>query len=180
MIDIKQFLTDLWTPLNDYAEPSQLLLKDQQIPTDQLKPSRIVYGFINFADTGARQSVIRTDDLIASEEEEWDYDIETGNINFPRGTVSFTCFGPEGKEDLGLIREWFNTVGIGDWWLRENEAVIRNITSVQDRTVYLETDYEERYGFDVELQFKDIVKNTFRTIEKVQITAFDEEYTIGE
>jgi hypothetical protein len=40
---------------------------------------------------------------------------------------------------------------------------------MQDRTTYLQTDYEDRKGFDVVLQFNDEVKIIEKTFEEVEL-----------
>lgn len=172
MINIGSFMDDIYTPLIDYTNAPQIVKANQKIPDDMLEDNRIVYNMIVFADTDSRQTIIREMDTVESESDDFDYDIEADNITFPEATLSITGFGNEILTPLNKAREWFYTKGLGGEWLRDSQydAVIREVMEVDDRTVYLESDYEKRYGFDVVIEFKDVVKVRHDTIEKVEIT----------
>ena len=172
MIDIKDFLSGLSRPLNDYAEPDQLIRKDQKMHPKDLKDNRIIYGVILFADTESRQTIISKSELIDSDTE-FDHDIKRSYISTPRVSLSFNSFNAEGRIFLEKIREWFYTPNLGDIWLDDYDCVIKNVSEIQDRTVFLETDYEEKYGFDVQLQFVNVVEVRLDTIESVGVTIND-------
>lgn len=171
MIDIDSFMTEIHTPLVDHSGVDQLVKANQKVPDGQLQDNRIVYNMIMFANTDARHTIIKKRRTIPSEDPEFDEDIEIENIFFPEATLSFTGFN-EIMGPINKVREWFYVHGLGDWWLRDNDykCVIREVMEIEDRTVYLESDYEKRYGFDVILEFQDIVKVTHDTIETVEIT----------
>lgn len=172
MIDTKQFMTELWTPLDNIFDNSlQILLANQEVPTDQLDENRIIYNMITMPGNYARQSLHQEDEVVASDDPDFESDIMRTSVLFPNATVSFNGFGPNAIDNLQKAREWFNIPNRGDIWLHDNwSCVIRNITEIQNRTVFLETDYEERYGFDVVLNFKDVVEDRLDTIEKVEGT----------
>ena len=172
MINIDSFMDDIYTPLIQYTDAPQILKANQKIPDDMLEDNRIIYNVIVFANTDSRQTIIREMDTVDSDSEDFDYDIKADNITFPEGTLSITGFGNEILTPLNKAREWFYTVGLGDMWLRDSQynAVIREVMEIDDRTVYLESDYEKRYGFDVIIEFKDVVKVRHDTIERVEFT----------
>ena len=172
MIDIKEFLSGLWKPLNEYAEPDQLIQKDQKIPPEHLKDNRIIYGVILFADTESRQTIISKSELVDSDTD-FDHDIERSYVTVPRISLSFNSYNAQGRLYLEKIREWFYIPNLGDIWLDDYDCVIKNVSEIQDRTVFLETDYEKRYGFDVQLQFVDVTRVTLDTIESVGVTIND-------
>ena len=172
MIDIEGFMDDIYTPLMQYTNAPQILKANQKIPDDMLEDNRIIYNMIVFANTDSRQTIIREMDTVDSDSEDFDYDIEADNITFPEATLSITGFGNEILTPLNKARDWFYTVGLGDEWLRDSQynAVIREVMEIDDRTVYLESDYEKRYGFDVIIEFGDVVKVRHDTIERVEVT----------
>jgi len=185
MIDIEQFLKDIHNPMLNYSEVDQIVLGNQKVPSDQLKKNRIVYNMISFADSRPRHTVIEQEEVVDYDEEYWeegpvfDNDIMRYVIFIPQATMSFTGFGPKARTHISKLREWWYVPGLADRWLRENDidCVIREVMSIDDRTVFLETDYERRMGFDVILEFKDIVAVRERTIEKVKLEG-DTEKTI--
>jgi len=172
MIDIDAFMDDIYTPLIQYTDVPQIVKANQKIPDGKLKENRIIYNMIVFANTDSRQTIIREMETVDSESEDFEYDIEADNITFPEATLSITGFGDDILTPLNKAREWFYTKGLGDMWLRDSDynAVIREVMEIDDRTVYLESDYEKRYGFDVIIEFKDVVKVRHDTIERVEVT----------
>ncbi|MTI61726.1 MAG: hypothetical protein FH762_17375 [Firmicutes bacterium] len=176
MINIDNFMNEIYYPLMDHSGVDQLVKANQKVPPEQLQNNRIVYNMILFANTGARHTIIQSTKVIESEDPEFENDIEIENIFFPEATLSFTGFNNI-MVPINKIREWFYVHGLGDWWLRDNgyNCVIRDVMEIEDRTVYLESDYEKRYGFDVILEFKDVVKVTYETIESIEVTGTDGE-----
>lgn len=170
-INIEQFMLDIYTPMIDYCEADQLLLANQKVPDDQLKDNRIIYNMIVTGNTGGRHTVIQTEDVVPHEGDEgFEYDIGRHNIFFPEATMSITGHNNTYHE-LAKLRDWFYIKGLGAKWLKEQDidCVVRQVMEINDRTVYLESDYEKRHGFDVILEFKDIVTITYRTIEYVEV-----------
>lgn len=171
MIDINNFMDAIYYPLIDYSGVGQLVKANQKMSTDQLQNNRIVYNMILFANTDPRHTIIKNKNLTASDDPNFENDIEIENIFFPEATLSITGFN-DIMVPINKVRDWFFVHGLGDWWLRDNgyNCVIREVMEIKDRTVYLKSDYEKRYGFDIILEFKDVVKITHDTIEVVEIT----------
>lgn len=172
MIDVNNFLADLWTPLNNIFDGDlQILLANQEIPDDQITDDRIVYNMISLPGVYSRQSVDQFDEVVASDDVNFEKDIMRTTVLYPNATISFNAFGADAINNLQQIREWFVIPNRGDIWLSDNwDCAIRNVTENQDRTTFLETDYETRYGFDIILNFKDVVEDRLDTIEKVEGT----------
>lgn len=170
MIDVEQFMNDLWTPLDSlFSNNLQILKANQEVPPNKLEEDRIIYNMINLPGVYPRQSLFQYDSTVASDDPDFEYDIDRETILFPDGTVSFNAFGPNALNNLQRLREWFIVPNRGDLWLFDNwNCSIREVTENQNRTTYLETDYEKRYGLDVVLNFKDIVNDRLDTIEKVK------------
>jgi len=171
MIDSKQFMNDLWTPINSIFDDLQILLANQEVPTDMLEENRIVYNMTSMPSNYARQSIQQKDEVVASLDDNFESDIMRTSVLYPDATLSISGFGPDAIDNLQQIREWFNIPNRGDLWLHDNwNCSIRNISAIQNRTVFLETDYEKRFGFDVIINFKDVVEDRLDTIEKVEGT----------
>ncbi|MFP4015805.1 MAG: LIC_12616 family protein [Halanaerobiales bacterium] len=172
MIDTKQFLKDLWSPLNTiFSGNLQILLADQEVPTGKLDKNRVIYNMISMPGNYARQSIQQSDEAVESTSEDFENDIMRTSVLYPDATISFNGFGPVAIDNLQQIREWFNIPNRGDIWLHEEWGCsIRDITEVQNRTAFLETDFEKRYGFDVILNFKDVIEDRLDTIEQVEGT----------
>jgi len=172
MINTKQFLKDIHSPIIEYSEVPQFKLADQKVSNKHLKDNRIVYNLLNFYDAESRQSIITKKQVVGSESEDFEEDIEITNAFSVEATLSIIGFGDKARNNLKKVREWFYIKGLGDWWLRDSEydCVIKEVMQIDDRTVYLESDYEERYGFDVIIGFKDVVKVRHDTIERVEVT----------
>lgn len=170
MIDLDNFLDQIYTPLKDYSGVSQLVKDNQKIPPEKLNNNRIVYNIISFANTGSRQSIIRNNQTVSSDNPDFEYDIENKNIFYPEATLSLTGYGFAVNGAINQVREWFYINGLGDLWLRNSsfDCVIVEVMEIENRTTYLESDYEKRLGFDVILRFEDIVKVTKETIEEVE------------
>ncbi len=175
MINIDNFMNEIYYPLVNHSEVDQLVKANQKVPPGQLQNNRIVYNIILFANTDPRYTIIQSKKVVVSDNPEFENDIEIENIFFPEATLSFTGFNNI-MVPINRVREWFYLHGLGDWWLRDNgyDCVIREVMEIEDRTVYLESDYEKRYGFDVILEFKDVITVRYDTIEVVEVTGPDD------
>ena len=72
---------------------------------------------------------------------------------------------------LLLLREWFEIEELGGRFFEgyNGTIVAGQISNVQNRSTFVQNDYEERFGFDVEIAFEDKVKVKVETIESLQI-----------
>jgi hypothetical protein len=171
MIDTNGFINDLWTQFDNLFSDLQILLADQEVPTEYLKENRVIYNMIVHPSNYTRQSVEQIDEVVTSDDPSFEKDIIRKSTLYPDGTLSITAFGNNAINNLQQIREWFNIPNRADIYLGDNwNCSIRDITEIQNRTTYLETDYEKRFGFDVILNFKDEVNDRLNTIEKVEGT----------
>jgi hypothetical protein len=185
MIDITTIENELYTPLDNYlstkvsegklAQVPQIWEAGQmmRVPKGQLTRPRISYNVSNPYSIDNR-SPTKVKNTVDSDEEEFDKDIEYTYLLNPQITISFNGYGSINKsvrEAMLLLREWFNIPKLSDRWFGQYEGqVIRSeLTEIQDRRAILETDYEERLGFDVEVAFQDKVKVRVDTIESMEI-----------
>lgn len=184
MIDTQQFMRDLESPLSDiFNGQLQIWRANQEVPTEQLDKNRIVYNMTAMPSNYPRQSIEQFKKVVESTNPNFEKDIIQTSVLYPEATLSISAFGDNAIKNLQKIREWFNIPGRGDEWLRfEYDCTIREIMGINNRTVYIETNYENRYGFDVILNFRDVVEDRIDTIEKVvvnnQVTGTTKEYDI--
>lgn len=83
-------------------------------------------------------------------------------------TVSLTVYATSKTEALNVahqLRQWFRFYGYE--YLADHGLVVVTIEGLEDRTTFLETDYEHRAGFDVVLRVSDREERAGNIIEKV-------------
>jgi len=109
------------------------------------------------------------------------YEINNGDtltfVSLPTMTLSLTCYAKNKGDALNLahkLKQWFQFHGYE--YLKDNGLVISNIESIQDRTIFLDTGYDQRVGFDVTLRVVDEQTRKIETIERVELN----ERLIGE
>lgn len=177
MIDLEAIEDSLYTAWSDYlalklGNAPQMLLANQDIPEGKLDPERVIYSISTPYGTSAKTVKSETVD---STEEEFDKDVMYRYILTPRITISVNAYsGPSGKaREIALqIREWFEIDQLGNRFFEDNfEGVVKQntLTKVDDRTTFLETDYQQRFGFDCAVELKDEVVVREKTIESLQI-----------
>ena len=176
MIDLDQFLADINQPMFNYTGKVQVIVGNQKIPPEHLENNRIAYNMILFANSKRRHTQIVEEEVVDFnpdywEEEGFDNDVMTHVTFFPESTLSFTAFGSNARKNIAKLREWWYVRGLADRWLKDSnyECVIREVMEINERTTYLESDYERRYGFDVRIEFMDVVSIRERTIERLEI-----------
>ena len=85
-------------------------------------------------------------------------------------TLSLTVYATSKTEALNIahqLRQWFQFYGYE--YMVEHGLVVVTIEGLEDRTTFLETDYEHRVGFDVVLRTVDRVERKIDTIERVEL-----------
>lgn len=172
MININQLLDDLYGEIKNYTEIPQLVLGTEDIPPKLMEYPRMRMAFTIRYNPRPRQTFIKITSMVESDDEDFEDDIEYTYIMNPEATMSINAYGDNVDRYLAKAREWFLIDHYGRRFLEnlsENACVIRNITDTQDRKTFLETEYEDRQGFDVILGFSDKVKVIEKTIEEVEI-----------
>ena len=179
MIDLDDFLDSLHSEIKDYTGVPQLLLGTEDISDDFLVYPRGRMYFSTKYTPQSRQSFIEKMEFVPSEESGFEKDIEYTYLMYPETTLSIEFFGEDVTEFVNSAREWFMIKQLGRRFLDSyGKCVIRDITNTQNRKTFLETNYEDRQGFDVFLVFEDKVKVTEKTIEKVQFSFNGEDYEV--
>lgn len=100
----------------------------------------------------------------------FEFDIVETLETQPTVMYSFTTYSDDNSEALEtalLLRDWFKHIGTQVF--RDNNFVIVEAGTIQDRTINLVGSYEYRYGFDVEIRYTRRVERRLETIEKASI-----------
>ncbi|KAB8139267.1 hypothetical protein F9U64_01185 [Gracilibacillus oryzae] len=98
-------------------------------------------------------------------------EIETHTTQ-PTMTISFTVYSTDRDECLDAAISFRNWVSFLLPRYLEDErldVVIVNVEQVQDRTVFIETEYEFRHGFDVMLRTTNSIQRQTDRIDYVEI-----------
>jgi len=172
MIDINQLLDDMYNEIKDYTGVEQLVLGTQDIKPDLMEYPRIRMAFTVRYNPQPRQSIIKVQKVIESDDPNFEKDIEYSYISSPEATLSLNAYGKKVDSYIGKAREWFLIDQLGRRFfenLSDNKCVIKSITQTDDRHTMMETEYEDRQGFDVILGFNDTIKVIEKTVETVEI-----------
>ena len=135
-------------------------------------------------------------ELVDSEEEGFDEDIEYASVTQPSLVLSINSHDTEDastveteggnmimEQDNGAyekakeVWDWFNLVGRDH--LRQAGFTVVEAGNIEDRDVLHELNYERRKGFDVTLRYLDTVKITTETIESVEYRLNEEDEEIN-
>ena len=88
-------------------------------------------------------------------------------------TISVNVFSDkhaEAKQKIEILRFALKTNAVNKKAKDLNMSIILNITNVQDRTIFLESNYEYRFGFDFIIRATTPQVETFNSIEEINGT----------
>jgi len=172
MLDLDALGKAMAAPLESYTGIQKVIEADQEIPPDKLPKERMVYNFI-VRTSEPRQSMVVKKDVVASDDPNFEKDIEYSYISSPQVTVSINAYGDDAKQHIEKAVEWFKIDQLGPRFLEDYNTVIANVGDASNRKTFLETDFEDRWGFDVILEIEDTIKVREKTIEQIEITDQD-------
>lgn len=113
---------------------------------------------------------IYTFDNVPIDDSEFEYDVKSTRTTQPTMTISFGAYADVEEEAYAVIEDahnWFAEIGYED--LKDMGFVVSNLMAVEERDVYIETLYEFRKGFDVQLRFVHELSRIIETIETVEL-----------
>lgn len=179
MIDLDVFLNDLYPYIKNYTGIKQLVLGTKDIKPELMEYPRCKMGFSTKNIPQARQSFIISKKVVPSEEVGFESDIEyTYKINFS-SILSVNFYGEDVSQYVNKARQWFLVNKLNrDFFYEYGKAVIKDVTPTQNRKTFIETEYEDRLGFDVEIGFSDKIIVTEKTIETVQFSVNGEQFEV--
>ncbi|SDI15950.1 hypothetical protein SAMN05192534_12366 [Alteribacillus persepolensis] len=91
-------------------------------------------------------------------------------VNVATMTLSLTVYSSDKGTALNTAHElkrWFRFHGYE--YLKEHDLIVQSIEPMQDRTTFLETDYDQRCGFDVILRTTDEATRSIEIIERAEV-----------
>jgi len=146
------------------------------VPTDNVgkKPA---YPFLSYKITTARSSPggqpIMVEELVASTNPLFEFDIKETAIEQPTFTISFMAYAAAAFDASGLAQLALDTVNHALYYeLKDVNAVVVSIEAVGDRTALIVDNYEYRYGFDAIIR---ITTEASRIVETMEEFNFKEE-----
>lgn len=145
------------------------LLNVPVVPTDNAgnKPA---YPYLSYKVTTPRSkpngSITETE-LVASSDENFEFDIQETIIEQPTFTVSISAYDETFFSAMELAEEALKAVKTGLYYeLKGVNAVVEDTSGVTDRTILIVDHYEHRYGFDVMIRYTDETTLITETIEE--------------
>ena len=179
MINLDNFLDSIYQEIKDYTGIPQLLLGEEDLPPGILTYPRGKMNFIIKSSPQSRQTIINKREVVDSEDENFESDIEYTYLLQPDATLSINFYGDNVLEYVNKARQWFLINKLGrDYLYYNNNCTIKNITDTTNRKTFIETEYEDRLGFDVILGFSETVKIREKTIEVIKGSLNEEGYEI--
>lgn len=173
MIDLVEIQSVFVTALKTYTDASNVIEEDME----GKKPA---YPFIRFKYTipynlDRRKNPDKSQEVVASSEDDFDYDIDITYTYLPRITTSFTAVDRPGGDVNTIIQQthsWFKLKELGQRaYDREGlDVSILRVYEVEDRSTILSSQVEKRQGFDVVFEAADNITITEKTIETVETT----------
>lgn len=171
MLDLETLAQNFLGPMQTYCGITQLIRAGEDIPPEQLQNPRIVWEITNSYIPGAGMPVMTWKAIPGTiDPEKFPQDIEKTFISNPKAIFSFDLYGNRGDSNnhqpIQKAREWFMAPFLGPEFLRGYDAVVNNVTEIQNRTTEPETNPGERRGFDVTFQFNEKVSTVIGSIEQ--------------
>lgn len=122
----------------------------------------VVYNIISITDDNGFE--------IKREYESINDTVEITSESNPIMIVSYNCTHNKAQtaRELAMYTHMFFK-NIGKQSLEENEAVLVELSPVQNRSTYLINEYVHQFGFDVTLRTKRIIKDVYEKINTVEV-----------
>lgn len=101
---------------------------------------------------------------------------------YSEDTFSFTVTSKsyeEAREKTQTLFNAFKSETIHDFLKTNNCSAVLGIVNIQDRTIFLEADYEYRFGFDITIKSQTAFTETIENVNQVEVTetVYDEAET---
>ena len=181
-LDIEAIEDLIYTSLNQYITDTvgtiQIVYAEQTIPLQLLQMPRITLKLSDPYNT----DIINSQEIretVTSTNPSFDDDVMHNYKFTPQLTLSVTGYGNKDKPVrtyLDKAREFFLVPKLAGYIFEEySDGVIKSVGDTEDRTTFLETEYQTRYGFDVLLEFEDVVQVRENTIENIELSLNNEE-----
>lgn len=181
MIDIGQVIYEMYPKLSDYCGVEQILrlVQDLDQKFDLVYPRIIINPSLPY-EQGANFDIVKYEkvahdpDAFDDETQSFESDVLISRYRNPRVTLSINGYGNAENPVRNKVlqaQEWFRIKELGKRFFNEYaNIVVFNVGNVENRTQFLEVNYEQRWGFDVILQFDEKVQIREKNIERVDVT----------
>lgn len=167
MIDIHGLRTDILNAIKVYSGANEAIFANQKGPRPK-EPYLSLKVIVPYAETA--DYPIEEKNIVPSQNPSFESDIECRYITFPSITISVVVYGDEDFIIVQKAREWFSTRKASLSILEKHQAVVREVTAVQNRdSIIGRINYERKQGFDVIIEVRDVVKVVEDTIEVISI-----------
>lgn len=166
----KVLLDAIAEQLIDYTDVLQVIREDQDIPEEELQDPRISAKFIvPMANMPLFPELRQTAD-----EDNVYFDID---IDYEK-TLSLTVYSADKEIASGILQQtktWFAIKQLATYFLEDFGAVVLQVLDSQERTTFLENEYQYSLGFDVRIGVTDNIQVSDDFIKSVNIDTETEE-----
>lgn len=178
-VDFDKILDDLHSPVKDYSGIPQMLQgrNQEDMPKEEIIYPHFRYYFSEPYDQNQFQPYVEKV-TVSSDDPEFESDVLYRYILHPHINLTIEAYGDLDDDVITPINKahnWFKIAKLGRRFLRDSDYDISvvNVLDIVDRTSIIEEDYQKRLGFDVVLDYKEVIEVTEKTIESVEITGPD-------
>lgn len=157
---------------DDIVKGLQSFLQVPVVPTDN-NAKKPKYPFLSYKFTTIYRSqggynIIHSP--VPSKNPDFEFDIEITRQEQPEMILSISTYSLDDAESCSLAltaKNWF--VHHGYDFLKSKNIIVVDVTPIQDRTILIVDNYEQRLGFDVTLRITDEQKRIIEGIEILEM-----------
>lgn len=157
---------------NDIVKGLQGFLRAPVVPTDN-NAKKPKYPFLSYKFTTIYRpqgSHNITYSPVPSRDPNFEFDIEITRQEQPQIILSISTYSLDDAESCSLAlnaKNWF--IHHGYEFLKSKNIIVVDVTPIQDRTILIVDNYEQRMGFDVILRVTDEQKRAIEGIEILEM-----------
>ena len=175
MINYVQIRDDIITQLNTYLGiPVVMAEQNEPKPPYPHMTYKVMTPYIQESTLPAESY-----EIIPSLDPDYEHDIEYTRMEQPSMTISLSAYSltPDESELKALAAcAWFKFIGYE--YLKDKNIIVIETSEIQDRDTLLIDNYERRRGFDVKLRVVSEITRVVATIESVDITTQNVNFSI--
>lgn len=161
-----QVLGEINEAIKNFIGVQEVIFADQK----GKKPKYPYITVKNIAESKTGGMGIYTYEPIASDNSEFELDLEERKFEMPLNTLSINSYSKdmdEAYEAAQKCKDWFEFHGYD--YLKEKGIVVVETTTIENRDSLVAVDYERRWGFDVILRSSRTISKRVETVEKIII-----------
>lgn len=165
MIDLSKIITAIIDGLQDYYPNYTYIRANQKgnIPPYPYVTINTTSPYINDMDT--QQGEVTRQNVEGD-----DTKVQITYTKEPKTVFSINCISDKQDECYKILSDTVNWLNVlNQQYLEEHGIVVVKIDTIQDRTTYLETDYQYKVGFDLTIRTIDEVSLNVDSIDSVEL-----------